>query len=319
MLRSKETPTEKKPVDVVGLSLLVVWVGALQLILDLGKEHEWFASPMIVSLAIVSAVGFAAFLIWELTEANPIVSLKVFRRRGFWVSVITVAAGYGAFMAANVLTPNWLQTNMGYTATWAGLATGMTGGLAIFAAPASAKLSAKVDVRRLIFLGLVWMALITFWRSGMTSQVSFGQVALTTLLMGAGMPFFFLPLNTLALSSVDPQETAAAAGLLNFSRTLSGAIAVSIVNTAWEDGASRNQSELSGLLHGAQDLIDQVLAAGGSQTQAVDLVTTIVKSQAVMIATNQLMLSAAAAFLFGAALIWLAPKPSRVEAGGFGH
>ena len=319
MLRSKETPTEKKPVDIVGLGLLVVWVGALQLILDLGKEHEWFASPMITGLAIVSAIGFAAFLIWELTERNPIVSLKVFRRRGFWVSAITVAVGYAAFMATNVLTPNWLQTNMGYTATWAGVACGMVGVLAIVMAPISAKLSAKVDVRKIVFVGLLWMAFVTYLRGGMTSEVSFAQVAWLMLLMGVGMPLFFLPLNTLALSSVDPEETAAAAGLLNFSRTLSGAFGVAIVNTAWEDGASRNQAELSGLLNGGQDVIGGFMQMGATQVQAVSGLTQIVHSQAVMLATNQVMLSAAALFLAGAALIWLAPKPSRVEAGGFGH
>ena len=303
----------------MGLGLLVVWVGALQLILDLGKEHEWFASPMIVGLAIVSAVGFAAFLIWELTEANPIVSLKVFRYRGFWVSVITVAVGYAAFMATNVLTPNWLQRNMGYTATWAGVACGLVGVLAIPVAPIAAKLSAKVDVRKIVFVGLCWMAAITCFRSGMTSQVSFGQIAVLMLLMGVGMPLFFLPLNTLALSSVSPEETAAAAGLLNFARTLSGAIGVSVVNTVWEDGWSRNQSELSGLLNGGQHVIDGFMSIGASHVQATNALAQMVLSQAVMISTNQLMAASAAAFLAAAALIWLAPKPARVEAAGFGH
>src|ERR1043165_4332704 len=116
LLKKKETPVAKAPVDVVGLSLLIVWVGALQLILDLGKEHEWFASPMIATLGVVSVLGFAAFLIWELTEKQPIVSLRVFRRPGFLFSALTMALGYGAFMSANVLTPNWLQANMSYTA-----------------------------------------------------------------------------------------------------------------------------------------------------------------------------------------------------------
>ena len=92
-LRDRETPTRKLPIDKVGLVLLVVWVGALQLILDLGKEHEWFASPMISGLGVVSLLGFLAFLIWELTEKNPIVSLRVFRRRGFSVCALTMALG----------------------------------------------------------------------------------------------------------------------------------------------------------------------------------------------------------------------------------
>jgi DHA2 family multidrug resistance protein len=230
-----------------------------------------------------------------------------------------VAVGYAAFMSTNVLTPNWLQRNMGYTATWAGLACGMVGLLAIVAAPAAAKLSAKVDPRGIVFVGLSWMAAVTFLRSGLTSQVDFATVALGTLLMGLGMPLFFLPLNTLALSSVDPQETAAAAGLFNFARTLSGAIGVSIVNTAWEDGWSRNQSELAGLVNGAQQLLDRFMAMGATDVEARNVLTLIVRDQAIMLSTNQLMLASAAAFLAAAAIVWLAPKPSRVEAGGFGH
>jgi DHA2 family multidrug resistance protein len=319
LLRKKETAIEKKPVDVVGLGLLIVWVGALQLILDLGKDHGWLASPMICGLAITSAIGFAAFLIWELTDANPIVTLRVFLNRGFWVSVIVMAMGYGAFMAANVITPNWLQTNMGYTATWAGLACGMTGVLAIFAAPASAKLTAKLDVRALITFGFLWLSAWTFARAGMTSQVNFTRVALIMLFTGIGMPFFFLPLNTLALGSVDARDTAAAAGLLNFARTLSGAIGVSIVNTAWEDGGERSQAELSGLIHGAQEIIDGMMLRGANEVQAINAVTKVVQGQAIMLATDQLMAAAASVFLAGAVVVWLAPKPERVDGPSFGH
>ena len=89
--------------------------------LDKGKELDWFGSPIIVGLAIVAAIGFVAFLIWELTDEHPIVDLRVFRHRGFTGAVVTIAITFGAFFASIVLVPLWLQTNMGYTATWAGL------------------------------------------------------------------------------------------------------------------------------------------------------------------------------------------------------
>ena len=318
-LKKRETAVARAPVDVVGLSLLVVWVGALQLLLDLGKEHEWFASPMIAALGAISVVGFAAFLIWELTAKNPIVSLRVFRKPGYAISAVSMALGYGAFMAANVLTPNWLQSNMGYTATQAGMATSTLGLCAIIAAPIAARLVNRADVRWLVFCGLAWMAVISFLRSGATSAITFEQIAWLMFLMGAGMPFFFLPLNTLALSSIDEDETAAGAGLMNFIRTVAGAFATSMVNTAWEDGAQRKQDQLSGLLNGVQPTIDGLMAAGQTHAQALTNVTKIVQGQAVMLATNELMLTSAVVFLFAGVAIWLAPKPERAVEATLGH
>lgn len=319
MLRSKETEIKKTSVDYVGLGLLVVWVGALQLILDLGKEHEWFASPMICTLGVISVLGFAAFLIWELTEKNPIVSLRVFRKRGFAISALTMGLGYAAFMAANVLTPNWLQSAMGYTATQAGMASSTLGIMAIIAAPIVAKLTPKVDTRILVCIGLAWLGFVCLMRGLGTSEITFGWVAGLMFLMGAGMPFFFLPLNTLALSSVDEDETAAGAGMMNFIRTVSGAFATSMVNTAWEDGTQAKQDQLSGLLNGAQSTLDRLMAAGQTHDQALANLTQIVRGQATMLATNQLMGGVAVLFFIGATAIWLAPKPTRVADASLSH
>lgn len=319
MLGGRDTPTARTPVDVVGLGLLVVWVGSLQVMLDLGKDRDWFASPLIVTLAIVAAIGFAAFVIWELTEKNPIVSLKIFRNRGFTVAMLTLSLAFGSIFATNVLTPLWLQGYMGYTATWAGLVAGMIGVLAIFSAPIAAKLSEKVDPRRIIFGGILWLSFVTLMRSGFVSGMSYWQMAVWMLVMGAGLPMFFLPLTGLALGSVKPEQTAAAAGLMNFIRTLSGAFATSIVTTAWENGSTRNQADLVGTLHGVSATMDGLVAGGLSAGQALGQVTQLVQGQAVMLATNQILLAAAGTFLFAAAAIWLAPKPARVADAGAAH
>src|SRR6185295_15321601 len=147
------------------LVLLIVFVSALQLMLDLGKEQDWFASNEICLLGVVALVGFAAFLIWEFTEAHPIVDLRVFRHRGFAAGVVTIALGFGAMFGANVLTPLWLQSFMGYTSTWAGLATAWSGVLAVVGAPLAGMLSGKVDPRRLVFGGLVWLAFVMVLRT----------------------------------------------------------------------------------------------------------------------------------------------------------
>ncbi|TDR81919.1 hypothetical protein DFP86_10229 [Paludibacterium purpuratum] len=91
--------------------------------LDLGKEQNWFTSSLITALAVIAAIGFLAFLIWELTEPEPIINLRVFRHRNFAIATATLCAVFGAFFGVNVIVPLWLQTGMGYTATWAGRVT----------------------------------------------------------------------------------------------------------------------------------------------------------------------------------------------------
>lgn len=302
--------TRRAPFDGVGLALLVIWIGALQILLDLGKERDWFQSPLIVALGLVALVGFAAFMIWELTEKNPIVNLKVFRHRGFSTSMITMSLVMGAFFATNVLTPLWLQSNMGYTATWAGYVTGMIGILAIFSAPITAQALARVDPRRILFIGVSWLAFTTFMRSHGESQMTFGQISLWLFVAGAAMPMFFLPVTTVALGAVDPEETADASGLLNFIRTMSGAVATSIVNTVWENNATSNHADLASAMPNAQATVDSLSPSLGA-AQALGAVNNLVGSQAVMLATNQLFLACAGVFALAAALVWLTPKPTR--------
>jgi DHA2 family multidrug resistance protein len=102
MTRGQPDPTGPARIDGVGLALLIVWVGALQIMLDEGRNHDWFAAEEIRILAVVALIGFLAFLIWELTEENPIVDLKIFRHRGFTAAAITYAAGFGEIGRAHV-------------------------------------------------------------------------------------------------------------------------------------------------------------------------------------------------------------------------
>ena len=154
--RKRDPGSRKSPFDYVGLALLVIWVGALQIMIDKGKELDWFGSTQIVVLAIVAVVGFAFFLAWELTEEHPIVDLRLFARRNFLTGTIALSVAYGLFFGNVVLLPLWLQQYMGYTATWAGLATAPVGILAIVISPWVGKNVAKIDPRKLAtvaFLG----------------------------------------------------------------------------------------------------------------------------------------------------------------------
>src|SRR5262249_15260301 len=199
MLRRFEQALVRAAFDVVGLGLLIVFVGALQLMLDLSKDRDWFESTTICVLGLTALIGFAAFLIWELTELHPIVDLRVFRHRGFTSSDVTITFGFGSMFAVNVLTPLWLQSYMGYTATWAGLTTAWMGVLAVVAAPIAGRLIASVDPRKLVFAGLSWLALITLARTVATTDMTYWQIARPLILMGIGLAFFFLPVTALSL------------------------------------------------------------------------------------------------------------------------
>src|SRR5438045_9322482 len=116
----RETHTLKLPIAVVGRALLILWVGALQITLDKGKDLDWFESGRIVVLVVVAIVAFALFLVWEMTEEHPIVDLTLFKRGNFWTSTLSMSLAYGAFFGNVVVLPLWLQQFMGYTATRAG-------------------------------------------------------------------------------------------------------------------------------------------------------------------------------------------------------
>jgi DHA2 family multidrug resistance protein len=312
LIRGYETPAQRMRVDGVGLALLVVWVGALQIVLDLGKDRDWFASNLIVTLSFIAVIGFVAFLIWELTEKAPIVQLAIFRHRGFSTSMVTLALAFGAFFAGNVLTPLWLQTLMGYTATWAGYATAGFGVAALLVSPVAGKLTTKVDPRWLVFAGVAWLALISLYRTSADADMTFGQVAFQVSLMGFGLPLFFLPLTTASLGSVEPEEVAAAAGLQNFIRTLAGAVGTSVVNTVWENDTTRNHAELAGVLNDATGTLHAYVRGGLSESQALYSLANLVNDQAIMLATNHVFLGCAAAFAVAACAIWLSPRPRYV-------
>jgi DHA2 family multidrug resistance protein len=318
VLRHHDSVGRKVPVDYVGLGLLILWVGSMQVMLDKGKELEWFSSPTIIVLAIVAAIGFLAFLIWELTAEHPIVNLRIFRHRGFVGGVITISLTFGAFFGSVVLVPLWLQTSMGYTATAAGYVGSMNGILAVVMSPIVARYVSRVDPRMLVTFGVLWMAMVAFWRSHFTTEADFWFIALTFLAQGFCMPFFFVAATSITLSSVDPQETPSAAGLSNFLRTTAAAFSTSIITTFWDNSAQAKRSELVGHMSDPSIVIGNLANAGLTSGQASGNIDRLVQQQAVMLATDRVFMITVAVFALAAASIWLAPRPTRAPGMGGG-
>lgn len=313
-----ETIKAKLSIDYVGLGLLVLWVGALQLILDLGREHDWFGDSMIVVLAIAAAIGFAIFVAWEMTEKNPIVDLRIFRYRGFTAAVVAQSFGYAVFFATIVLIPQWLQTSLGYTATSAGFATAGMGIGAFVMSPIVAAMTEKTDSRALACFGLLWFGMSALMRVSWTTGSDFWDFALPQVVQGFGLPFFFIPLTVIALGSVKPEETASAAGLMSFIRTMSGAVGASIAASWWFDMAAVSRSEMVDRLN-TGDTEAALATSGFTNDQVRGGVERLVDGEAFAVAITQLFTLSAVIFVVAALIIWLAPRPRRALEPGAAH
>ena len=321
LLKRYEDPLVKQPVDKVGFLLLVIWVAALQIMLDEGKDLDWFAADEIRVLCATAIIGFFAFLIWELTEAHPIVDLRVFRHRGFAASMFVLALAFGSFFGLNVLTPLWLHYNLSYTTTWAGLVVAWGGVLSVVFSPIAANWANRFDPRWLVFIGCFWLGSDTLWRSVATSDMDYWSICIPMFVMGVGMPMYYVPITGLAMGSVEEKETASAAGLMNFVRTISGAFATSLVTTFWQDKSYVAHDQLANIVDPAQIASALIAMAptipGQLGREALNMAVT---GQSLMLATNDLMIGIAIVFFISAFAIALAPKPARtVDAAAIGH
>ncbi|MDE2405593.1 MAG: DHA2 family efflux MFS transporter permease subunit [Sphingomonadales bacterium] len=307
LLRPVETATRRVPIDKVGLGLLVFWIGCLQVMLDIGRDHDWFADWRIVGLAVMAAIGFCVFLIWELTEEHPVVDLRVFRHRGFSAVVATQSFAFGAFFAGVVVVPQWLQTSLGYSATKAGLVTAGHAFAAILTSRFIAQALPKVDPRAMVSLGVFWMGVTSIFRTHWTSDADMFSLIWPMVAQGIGIPMMMIPLTTMALSSVEPAETATASGLQNFVRTMSTAIATSVVLTVWGNAQAFARANLVGNLHDGPTRAS-LAQIGMNAQQATMMIDQLVQKESVTLAVNHVFWVAAAFSFVAAALVWLTPN-----------
>jgi DHA2 family multidrug resistance protein len=316
LLRERESVTVKRPVDGVGLALLVIWVGSMQIMLDKGKELDWFGSGEICALAIVAVVGFCFFIAWELSDDHPVVDLSLFRSRNFTAGVIAIALGYGIFFGSVVLLPLWMQQYLGYTATWAGLVTAPIGIFALMLSPVVGKLLPKSDPRLLASASFLIFAGVSAMRAGFTLEATPWVIILPQLIQGAATAMFFIPLTSLALSGLHPARIPAAAGLSNFLRMTAAAFGTSISTTMWDDRAALHHARLVEHINAydgaARQTIATLTAQGMPQQQIMALLDRQATSQAYMMSANDFFTLAALLLVLLAAAVWLA-KPIRSQ------
>lgn len=313
LLRHRESKKIKLPIDAVGLMLLVVGVGCLQFLLDNGNDEDWFNSTLIVAAAVVSLVSLTFLISWELTDKHPVIDLRMFRRRNFRVGTAVVGVSFFGLSAINIIFPLWLQTTVGYTATWAGLAIAPVGLLAMMVAPLVGRNMNRLNLRLVASFAFCVFGVAVFWAATLNPTASFGQLAAPRFFQGLGMACFFLPLNQIILSGIPPSDLASASGLSNFVRTMSGSIATAVVVWTWSSRTDYHHSVL----------IEHVRSSASSWTQyqvslnaqgitgdgAFQYVDKIIAGQAATLAVNDVFFALGCLFILLVPLVWLAKPP----------
>jgi DHA2 family multidrug resistance protein len=314
LLAGRETETHRVPIDTIGLGLMVIWVGALQILFDKGNELDWFSSNFIIALGIVAALGLCLFVVWELTEEHPIVDLRLFRIRNFRAGTISLSLGFGVFFGNVVLVPLWLQTQMGYTATWAGLALAPMGVLALALSPAIGKNLGRLDPRWLATAAFVIFAVASFWRAGFTPNVDYWSLAMPQVLQGAGIAMYFVPLIAISLGNLNPQQMAFGSGLVNFCRITAGSFGASLVTTLWQRREAVHHTQLvehiTAYTPQVNAAINQLGHAGISSQQALAQMHGALMHQTTLLAANDIYWISGWLFALLVVAVWFAAKPS---------
>ena len=308
-MRSRETPTRVVPIDRTGFFLLLTWVGALQIMLDTGKDADWFNSSAIVVELIIAIVAFVAWVIWELNEEHPIVDISLFKSRNFVLATLAFCLGYAVFFGNGLLLPLWLQTRMGYIATWAGLVAAPSGVVAVLLTPFAARWMSKVDARWAATLALAAFAVSYYMRSLYTPDADFYALVMPMLVQGVAMSTFFIAMITLVLNGVPPHQVPAASGLSNFARITAGGFAASLTTTFWDRIEAVHQTRLSEIM-GAQDpaftaALQKLQGAGMSAQQAVGAVTQQAVNQAYLLASLDIFRISAWLMVVLVPIVWL--------------
>ena len=317
IFHKRESQIRKLPIDTIGLALLVIWVGALQIMLDKGQELDWFHSGEVIALGLISLVGLIAFVIWELTEEHPVVDLRLFKRRNFWAGAVATAVGYGLFFGNVVLLPLWLQQYMGYTATDAGMVMAPVGILALLMSPIVGKSLGKVDPRHFAAFSFIVFALVLWMRSNFNTQADFGTILIPTIIQGVATACFFIPLVTITLSGLSHDKIPAASGLSNFLRITAGAFGTSITTTVWQDRAAMHHAHLSEAVNlgstATTSTLSGLASAGLTPDQALGTINRLIDQQAYMLAASDVVYASALIFLLLIPLIYLT-RPAKPDA-----
>jgi MFS transporter, DHA2 family, multidrug resistance protein len=272
----RKTLKQGLKIDFIGLGLLSVGLGFVQVVLDKGQSDDWFESRFIVACAVIGILGLIGVVLWELRQPEPLVDLRLFAQRNYSVATFMMFAMGVVLYGTTVLLPILVQTLMGYTAEWAGLVLSPGGIVTLFVMPLVGRLLGVVQPRWLVVGGLVILSAGMFQLSELSLQTGFWTFVTTWTISRAGMPFLFVPINVMAFAYIPREKTNSATGLINLTRNMGGSVGISLVTAAQTRMAQISQSNLAGnmtllnpMYAGRLHNLQAGLQAGGSSpTQA---------------------------------------------------
>jgi DHA2 family multidrug resistance protein len=319
-------------VDWIGFALIALTFGCLELVLDRGQIEDWFHSTYIIICGMIALCAFIFFIPWELTHNDPIVDIRLLCRRQFALSFIVMMAVGAILFGSNQITPQLIQTNFPYTAELSGLAM-MPGGLAmLLMMPIAGQIIPRMQPKYWMALGFVIIALAMWYSTSLVPDASFGYFAMVRVYQMIGMPFMFIPINSVAYDGLPPQKTGEGSALINVARNLGGSIGVSLANTELVQRSQFHQARLvenltpsSHVLQSTMKQLTQYFSHVGSpanaQGRAIGYIGHLVSNQAALLAYIDIFYSWAifAAVLVPLVLLLVRRVGPRAGAAALGH
>jgi DHA2 family multidrug resistance protein len=235
---------KKQGVDYWGLGFLVVFIGALQMLLDKGQEDDWLSSGFIRGALVLVVTGFVFFIWRELHVDHPIVDLRLFKRRNIAMTQLVMFMVGASLYSTTVLIPQYLQEVMGYSARQAGMAISTGGLILMFLFPVAGALAPKFDPRWLVAIGFTITTYGLFRMTNINQQINFGLAVSWRAVIAIGLPFLFIPINTLCYAGVPQEKNNEVSGLTALSRNVGGSVGISFVTTLLARLSQRHQAML---------------------------------------------------------------------------
>ncbi|KEZ77188.1 DHA2 family efflux MFS transporter permease subunit [Salinisphaera hydrothermalis] len=218
-------------VDYIGLALLTLGLGCLQIMLDKGQDDDWFSSTFITTMAVTSGLSLLALVLWEPFQRHPIMDLSLFRYRNFSIANIMMFMLGFVLFGSTLLIPQFVQQVLGYTATLAGLVISPGGFVIVVMMPIVGMLSGRVDARWMVGIGLSLVSISMFHMTGFDLDSSYTQLVLARCLQTLGLAFIFIPVTSIAYVGVPPDKTDQVSAMVNLTRNIGGSVGISLVTT----------------------------------------------------------------------------------------
>lgn len=219
-------------IDYIGISLITLGLGCLQVMLDRGEDEDWFASHFIQFFGVMTFIGLIGAVYWLLYARRPVVEIGVMRDRNFWVSGLLMAGMAMILYGSSVVLPQLAQQDLGYTATWSGLVLSPGAVLIVLTIPLVLKLMPLVQTRWIIAFGFTCLTLSMVYSATLTPQVDFATLVMMRSAQSIGLGFLFVPLTTIAFATIPQRLNADASALFTMFRNVAGSIGISLSTAA---------------------------------------------------------------------------------------